>query len=141
MASKRVTSTDICPPALRGKACGAQSSTIHANYLEKYYGRSSVKLYPTQDELNLDLSNGRLDYVVSDKLVLLDFLDGKGKECCKLVADVKPEKEIHGDGVGMAFRKEDAPLRALFDKAIEESLKDGTHDKAAAKWFTIRIMN
>lgn len=140
IAGKRVTSTDVSPAALRGKVIGAQSSTVHANFLEKYYARSSVKLYPTQEEANLDLASGRLDYIVADKQVLLDFLAHKSGECCKLVADVTPEKEIHGDGVGMAFRKEDAALRALFDKAIEDSLKDGTHEKAAAKWFSVKIM-
>ncbi len=140
IAGKRVTATEISPAALRGKVIGAQSATVHANFLEKYYGRSSIKLYPTQDEANLDLANGRLDYVVADKQVLLDFLGGKGGECCRHIADVKPEKEIHGDGIGMAFRKEDSALRALFDKAIEESLRDGTHEKAAAKWFSVKIM-
>jgi len=139
IAAKRVPSTDISPAALRGKAIGAQSATIHADFLEKRYAASNIKLYHTQDEANLDLVNGRLDYVVADKLVLLDFLGGKGKDCCRHIADVKPEPAIHGDGMGAAFRKEDGPLRAMFDTAIEESLRDGTHEKIAAKWFSIKI--
>ena len=141
IAARQVAATtDVSPAALRGKTIGAQAATIHADFLEKRYAGSSITLYHTQDEANLDLANGRLDYVVADKTVLIDFLAGKGKDCCRHVADVTPETEIHGDGIGMAFRKEDAHLRALFDKAIEESLRDGTHEKAAARWFSIKLM-
>lgn len=140
IAGKKVASADISPAALRGRTIGTQSSTIHANFLEKHYGGSTIKLYPTQEEANLDLENGRLDYIVADKVVLLEFLNGRGKTCCKHVADVKPEPAIHGDGIAAAFRKEDTALRTMFDQAIEDSLKDGTHEKAAAKWFPIKIM-
>jgi len=139
IAGRRVTAADVSPAALRGKTIGAQSATVHANFLEKHYAGSRVRLYPTQDEANLDLANGRLDYIVSDKIVLLDFLASKAGGCCRHIADVAMEKDIHGDGMGAAFRKEDAALRQMFDKAIEESFRDGTHEKAAAKWFSIKI--
>ena len=74
-----MTGTDISPAALKGKAIGAQGSTIHANYLEKYYKDSNIKLYPTQEEANLDLKNGRLDYILADKLALIDFVEGPGQ--------------------------------------------------------------
>ena len=39
-------------------------------------------MYPTQDEPNLDLANGRIDYVVGDGLVEMDFIEKKGNGCC-----------------------------------------------------------
>lgn len=138
---KTTSSTDVSPAALKGKSIGAQGSTIHANYLEKYYKDSNIKLYPTQEEANLDLQNGRLDYVIADKLALQSFVDGQGKDCCKFIADVKRDEAIHGPGVGMAVRKEDTALRDKFNQAIAESLKDGTHKKIADKYFTISIMD
>lgn len=140
IAAKSVSSTDVSPAALKGKAIGTQGSTIHANFLEKHYKDSTPRLYPTQEEANLDLLNGRVDYVVADKLALEDFIKGKGKDCCKFVADVPRDAAIHGPGVGMAVRKEDGALKALLNKAIEESLKDGTHKKIADKWFAFPIL-
>jgi polar amino acid transport system substrate-binding protein len=140
IAGKSVTSTDISPAALKGKSIGAQGSTIHANYLEKYYKDSQIKLYPTQEEANLDLKNGRLDYIVADKLALIDFIDGQGKDCCKFVADVKRDATIHGPGVAAAYRKEDTALGAMVSKAIEESIKDGTHKKIMDKYFKVNIL-
>ena len=141
IAAKSTTSTDISPTALKGKAIGTQGSTIHANYLEKHYKDSSIKLYPSQEEANLDMANGRLDYVIADKLALEDFINGKGKDCCKFIADIKRDPAIHGPGVAMAVRKEDTALRDMFSKAIEDSIKDGTHKKIADKWFKISILD
>jgi polar amino acid transport system substrate-binding protein len=140
MANKSVTSADISPAALKGKAVGAQGSTIHANFLEKYYKDSSIRLYPKQEDANLDLLNGRTDYVVADRLSLQDFLNAKGKDCCKLVADVARDPAIHGPGVGMAIRKEDTALKDMWNKAIAESIADGSITRIAAKWFAFPIL-
>jgi len=140
VAGGKNAGTDISPAALKGKVIGAQASTIHMNYLEKYYKDSTLKGYPTQEEANLDLANGRTDYVIADKVALLDFLKDKGKDCCKFIADVKRDPVIHGDGVAMAVRKEDQDLKEMFNKAIDESLKDGSFQKIADKYFSFPIM-
>jgi polar amino acid transport system substrate-binding protein len=140
IAGKGTASTDISPAALKGKLIGAQGSTTHANFLEKTYKDSQVKLYQTQDEANLDLMNGRLDYVEADKVVLGDFLKGKGKDCCKFIADVVKDRTIFGNGVGMALRKEDTDLKAMLNKAIAEAAADGTFKKIQDVYFEFNIM-
>ena len=134
-------SDDVSPAALKGKTIGTQSSTIHANYLEKYYKDSSIKLYPTQDEPNLDLASGRIDYVVGDKLVTSDFIDKKGKGCCRIISEIKRDPAIHGPGVGAAFRKEDTDLRDMFNKAIDAADADGTYEGIEKKYFAFSIRN
>jgi polar amino acid transport system substrate-binding protein len=49
IGGKSVTSTDVSPAALKGKAVGTQGSTVHSNFLEKNYKDSTVRLYPTQE--------------------------------------------------------------------------------------------
>jgi polar amino acid transport system substrate-binding protein len=132
---KNTKSDDISPAALKGKTIGTQSSTIHANYLEKFYKDSDIRLYPTQEEANLDLINGRLDYNVADALALADFLRGQGKDCCRRIAEVKRDDAIHGAGVAGAVRKSDTALKELINKAIAEAIADGSHKKLEDKWF------
>ncbi len=132
-------STDISPAALKGKSIGTQSSTIHANFLEKFYPDSDIKLYPTQDEPNLDLASGRLDYVMGDVLVEQDFVKNKGNGCCTILSEVKRVPGIHGPGVGAAFRPDDADLQGMFNKAIAELDADGTYTTLEKKYFTIDI--
>ncbi len=142
IAGKSVTSTDISPAALKGKAIGAQGSTIHANYLEKYYKDSQIKLYPTQEEANLDLKNGRLDYIVADKLALIDFIDGQGKDCCKFVADVKRDPAIHGPGVAAGSPQGRHGAAAPWSPRRSRSrIKDGTHKKIMDKYFKVNILD
>jgi polar amino acid transport system substrate-binding protein len=137
MAPKTVTSKDISPEALAGKAIGVQGSTIHANYAEKYFPNSTIRAYPTQEEANLDLANGRLDYVMADNEALLGFIN-KGAEgaCCHIVAEVPRDPVIHGPGVALGFRKEDQDLKAIFDKAMMEAFADGSFKKINDKYFS-----
>ena len=137
---KTTTSTDVSPAALKGKAIGVQGSTVHSNYVENVYKDSTARPYPTQEEANLDLLSGRLDYIIADSLSLEDFLNGKGKDCCKKIGEITRDATIHGPGVGGAVRKEDTALKAMFDKAIAETIADGSHKKIADKYFKIPIL-
>jgi polar amino acid transport system substrate-binding protein len=128
-------SDDVSPAALKGKTIGTQSSTIHANYLEAFYKDSQIKLYPTQDEPNLDLASGRIDYVVGDGLVEQDFIEKKGNGCCRVISEIKRVPGIHGIGVGAGFRPDDTDLRDMFNKAIADLDADGTYKKLEAKYF------
>ena len=77
---------DISPDHLAGKTIGAQVSTTHQNYVQKYFGaKSTIKTYQTQDEANQDLAAGRLDYVQADGASNDAFLaTDAGKACCEL---------------------------------------------------------
>ncbi len=132
-------SNDVSPAALKGKAIGAQSSTIFADYLAKYYKDSDIKLYPTGDEPNIDLASGRLDYVVNDSVAEESFIEKSGDGCCRIVAMIKRDPAIFGPGVGAAFRKEDTDLCAMFNQAIAALFADGTYDRLAKQYFKVDV--
>lgn len=136
VALKNTDLTSPEPDALKGKTVGAQGSTTQAIYAEDHYAKAGadVKLYPTQDEAMADLTNGRLDAVVSDKFVLVDWLKTTGNDCCKLVGDLKNTESL----TGIAVRKGD-PLREKLNAAIDAIVKDGTYAKINAKYFDFDI--
>ncbi len=70
-ASKGANITDFTNEGMKGKAIGAQSGTTQADYVAAVYPDADIKLYPTQDEVNLDMANGRLDLQVGDMIPLL----------------------------------------------------------------------
>ena len=125
---------DVSPDALKGKTLGAQSSTIQSGYLEKTYPGMDFKFYPTQDEVNLDLASGRIDALLVDKVVGMDWLKTTDGACCEIIADVPL-----GGGVGAAVRKDDTDLRDAISKAILAIKADGTYDKINAKYFPFSI--
>ncbi|MCB4767941.1 ABC transporter substrate-binding protein [Ancylobacter sp. Lp-2] len=133
--------TETSPAALKGKVLGAQASTIHSNYLEDVYGKAGaeVKLYGKQDEANLDLANGRLDAILADKVVLMEWLATKDGACCKFTGAEYTDPKYFGDGVGVGIRKTDPELVAMFNKAIDEILADGTYKTINAKYFPFSV--
>ncbi|PDQ21562.1 amino acid ABC transporter [Mesorhizobium sanjuanii] len=123
--------------ALAGKTVGAQASTTQADYAQNVYGKAGAeaKLYPTQEEAITDLMNGRLDAVLSDKFVLMDWMKKASDGCCKMVGDVKGTETQ----AGIAVRKEDNALREKLNAAIDAIVADGTYKKIQAKYFDFDI--
>jgi polar amino acid transport system substrate-binding protein len=132
-------SDDVSPAALKGKTIGAQSSTIFADYLAKYYKDSDIKLYPAGDEPNIDLADGRLDYVVNDIVAEESFIEKSGNGCCRIVAMIRRDPAIFGPGVGAAFRKEDTDLCAMFNQAIAALFANGTYDRLMKQYFKVDV--
>jgi polar amino acid transport system substrate-binding protein len=142
IAPKDSKITNTSPEAMKDKTIGGQSSTTHATLLEDVYGKAgaTIKLYATQDEANLDLSNGRLDAVLADKVVLLEWLD-KAEEgkCCTFVGDDVRDATYFGEGIGIAMRKDDEELKAKFNEAIAAIIKNGTYKKINDAYFPFSV--
>jgi polar amino acid transport system substrate-binding protein len=135
---------EMAPTAegLAGKIIGVQASTVHADYVEKYFAPTAaeVKIYQTQDEANQDLAAGRIDAVQADSIALDAFLASEaGAACCDLKGAVADDPAILGLGVGAGVRKEDTELLARINAAIAKVIADGTYDKITANYFASSI--
>jgi lysine-arginine-ornithine-binding protein len=136
----RAAKLDVSPAGMKGKAIGAQRATTHASYLEDNYKGSTLKLYATQDEANLDLANGRLDAVLADSIVMYEWLEKtpEGK-CCAFAGEPIRAPKWFGEGAGIAVRKEDRELVEAFNRALREIRADGTYEKINKKYFPFSI--
>ncbi|MCB1498512.1 MAG: ABC transporter substrate-binding protein [Bauldia sp.] len=135
VAPKDTGITDVSPAGMAGKILGAQGSTVSAQYLEEQYGDADVKLYPTQDDAYLDLAAGRLDAVLADVGPSNLWLAGADGACCAFLG----EAVVKDDLVGIAIRKEDGDLKAMFNKAITDIVADGTYKTINDKYFPFSI--
>ncbi len=138
-ASGKMLDRDALDKQLDGKVLGAQSATTHANYAQAHLPDAQLKLYPTADEYKLDLSNGRLDAVIDDVVVLSQWLKSSDGSCCKLLGTLKVDPKINGVGVGIGLRKGDTDLKAMFNDAIAAIRKDGTYKKINDKYFDFDV--
>jgi polar amino acid transport system substrate-binding protein len=128
------------PEALKGHTIGVEEQTAHETWLTDNYTESTIKSYYSLEEAMLELANGRIDALLADKLALDQFLkQRKEAQCCKFLADVPRDPVYFGEGIGVGLRKDDAELKALFDKAIEDVVGDGTYAKIRAKYFDFEI--
>lgn len=140
MAPKAAKVTDVSPAALEGKTIGVQGSTVQASFLEKNYPKSTVKAYQAVDDANADLAAGRIDLVLSDKVLLGDWLQKNADgSCCELVGEDLKDPKDWGPGMGIAVRKDETALRDKFNAAIKAIREDGTYEKINAKYFPFSV--
>lgn len=113
-----------------GKKVGTQQATVSAEYLEKNQPQAIVSTYDKQDNAYLDLSAGRIEYMLSDIVPMLDWLkteQGQGFE-------VKGEPIDIGDHVAIALLK-GSPLKDEFNTALASLKSSGKYDSIKAKYF------
>jgi polar amino acid transport system substrate-binding protein len=128
---------DFSPEHLAGKVIGVQGATIHQNYIDKYYvpKGATAKAYQKQDEVNADLSAGRIDYIMADGVALQAYLESAdGKACCELKGAVPNDTEILGYGVGVGLRKEDTALKEKINAAIKAVAAKGVFEELNKKY-------
>ncbi len=134
------TSLDTSPAGLIGKTIGVESGGAHQAYAEDVYKQSEIRPYASLEEAILDLAEGRIDVVIGDEDAVASFLKTRKEgECCVIVADLPRDPAYFGDGIGIGLRKEDKTLKAMFEKALDSSMADGTFAKIRAKYFDFKI--
>lgn len=140
MTLKQRASLDTSPAGLAGKAIGVESGGAQEAYLEDVYKQSEIRAYARLEEAILDLAEGRLDAVIGDKGAIEEYMKTrKEAECCVLAGDVPRDPAYFGDGIGIGLRKEDTGLKAMFEKALDSCVADGTFAKITAKYFDFKI--
>ncbi|HEX7390012.1 MAG TPA: transporter substrate-binding domain-containing protein [Acidiphilium sp.] len=125
---------------LKGKILGVQVSTISETYARKHFPNVQMKVYQTQDEVNQDLVDGRIDGDLVNAVMAQEFLKtAQGKTCCVSEGDVAPDPAVLGKGVGAGIRKNDATLRNKINVAIAKIRADGVYQKISRKYFDFDI--
>ena len=124
--------------AMKGKKVGAQGSTTHSNYAEAKFD-ADVKLYPTAEEYQLDLENGRVEAVIDDIVVLTEWVESDKGACCKVLGALPTDPKINGAGAGIAVRKGEDALRERFNKAILAIRANGKYKEVNDKYFAFDV--
>jgi polar amino acid transport system substrate-binding protein len=124
---------------LSGKVIGVQLGSAAAGIIKVFEaklkdagrpGFAEVKQYEHYPEAYQDLINKRVDAVVNSKSTMLVVMhDAPGK--FKMIGGITDITAYFG----MAFRKEDAPLRDFVNTQLAALKADGTLGKLQEKWF------
>jgi len=126
---------DALRKELKGKTIGIQSGTVYTKFInDGFKDVATIRVYKTAPERDLDLANGRIDASFDD-VTYYAAIAGQKETASIVPAGPKIGGPIWGPGEGIAFRKQDADLKAKFDTAISAALADGTVKKLSEKWF------
>jgi octopine/nopaline transport system substrate-binding protein len=126
-------------PLLKGKSIGVQTSTIQANFADKYLkGTAEIREYKTTEQHDLDLAAGRIDAVFAGAAQVIGTLE---KPDFKDYAVAGPSLTggLLGAGIAVGLRKDEVDLKKAFDEAIQGAIKDGTVQKLSMKWFKTNV--
>ena len=124
-------------PLLKGKTVGVQGSTVNSQFLETYLKDViQIREYKTTEQHDLDLTAGRIDAIFAG-YGALSATQEKPEFKNMMVAGTGMRGGLLGRGVAVGMRKDDAELKAMFDKAIQAAIADGTIPKLSQKWFKV----
>ena len=119
---------------LKGKTIGVIQASTWKDMAEKLTDASKVKGYPTDVNALQDLALGRLDAVITDKIVGVSAKNEKGLK-------IKPIGGLlNEDRVSVAVAEGNKDLVDKINGAIQSMLDDGTYKKISMKWFNTNIM-
>ncbi|NNG02777.1 MAG: transporter substrate-binding domain-containing protein [Inquilinus sp.] len=129
---------DQVKAAIDGMTVGVQGSTIHQNFIDEYLaGMVDLKLYDTQENMELDLTAGRIDAALADYAAWRAFFEkSDGAEFDifgpKLTGSDYP---VFGEGVGVGLRQEDDELLEKINAALAALKEDGTITVLSNQYF------
>ncbi len=124
-------------PLLKGKTIGVQTATVNSQFLEKYLKDTiTIREYKTTEQHDLDLSAGRVDAIFAAHSSLKATTE-KPEFKDMAIAGGGVSGDVLGRGVAVGLRKDDTELKAMFDKAVQAAIDDGTVQKLTQQWFKV----
>lgn len=91
---------------------------------------AEVKLYDDDTLTLMELINGRVDGVITDRLVALKAMNGlEGGDQLTLAGEI-----LRLESMGIAVKQEDTTLLEKLDEILEEMHADGTLKQISEKW-------
>lgn len=138
---KKGSGIEITKEGLRGKTVGVQRATIHDRFVTEVYGDAvKVKRYGSQDDAYLDLTAGRVNLLLANTIAVdSGFLKTESGKDYEFVGPDFVDPAYFGIGAGIALRKGEGELRALFNAAIKAIRADGTYKMIQDKYFDFDI--
>ncbi|KIV55241.1 ABC transporter substrate-binding protein [Aneurinibacillus migulanus] len=117
---------------LKDKTIGVVQSSTFKDLATKY--TSKVKSFPSDVYALQDLPPGRLDAVITDKMVGINAINEQNVKL-KTVGEL-----LYEDKIGMAVNKGNTELLNQMNKALADMIQDGTYEKISMKWFNRNIL-
>ena len=118
-----------------GYTVAVVTGTTFEKEARQFPGVSQVKLYEDDNQTLTELANGRVDAVITDRLVALTGIKKGGYDNLKLAGGL-----LYYETIAVALGKGNDALRQAINKALKEIIADGTYEKISRKYFDADIL-
>lgn len=118
------------PAGLVDKRIGVVKDTVHARWIESYYGRSEIVTFDTEVKAAAALRTGEVDVIFGDNLRLIYWVAGDdARGCCRLLGGAYSDFDYFGRNLAFLVRRDNPALRDAFDYGLDMAQKSGTTEK------------
>ena len=127
--------------SLRGKTIGVAQGTIQETYARTKWASQGANIvtYDNQMDVYPDLVAGRLDASVANAVSAEQGFLGTPEGKKFMIKALLTDKNILGNGVGIALRKSDIADLKLINNALAELHANGTYDRLTKKYFKFKV--
>lgn len=120
------------PGDLAGRTVGLVTGTTFEGDAQAL-GAGEVRLYKDDTQTLLELDNGVVDAVITDRVVGIGAMNS-GKFAIRLLGG-----PLRSEDIGVAFRKDDGALRDAVNTALAAMHADGTLTELSMKWLGVDV--
>ncbi|MCK9238772.1 ABC transporter substrate-binding protein [Desulfocurvus sp.] len=120
------------PAELAGRAVGLVTGTTFEGDA-KALGAGEVRLYKDDTQTLLELDNGVVDAVITDRVVGIGAMNS-GKFAVRLLGG-----PLRSEDIGVAFRKDDGALRDAVNAILAAMREDGTLTACSMRWLGVDV--
>lgn len=126
------------PTALADRPIAVVAGSRHEAFLKAFYPRSTLVALETPALARNALKNGRVQALFGDAISLSYWLNGaEAAGCCVFRDGPFTDQKYFGEGVGIAVKKGNAPLRRALDYALFRLAQRGVFAELYLKYFPV----
>jgi polar amino acid transport system substrate-binding protein len=129
---------DVRPEQLEGKKVAVVAGSAHEAYLKGLFTEAEPRPYPTAEAARAALVRGEVDLLFGDGISLAFWLNGtESNNCCAFRGGPFIDSRYFGEGVGIAVRRGNEPLRLGFNWALFRLWERGRFSDLWLRYFPI----
>jgi len=116
--------------ALSRSTIGVAKDTVHARWLEAYYGGSYIQPFDTFAQAGDALKAGEVDAIFGDNLQTIYWVAGEAAaQCCRLLGGAYSDFDFFSRNLAFLVRPGRPELRAAFDYGLDQAQSSGATAK------------
>jgi polar amino acid transport system substrate-binding protein len=138
VAKRALAMDDVRPEQLEGKKVAVVAGSAHEAYLKSLFTEAEPISFPTVDATRDALVRGEVDLLFGDGISLAFWLNGtESNNCCAFRGGPFIDSRYFGEGVGIAVRRGNAPLRLGFNWALFRLWERGRFSDLWLRYFPV----
>ena len=138
VAARALPLDDVTPEAIAGRRVAVVAGSAHEAYLRAFFAEVAIQSQSHLEAALAALKNGEADLAFGDGVALSFWLNGSGSEqCCAFKGGPFTESRYFGEGIGIAVKRDNDPLRRALNYALFRLWEKGIIADLYLRYFPI----